>query len=181
MSKKKIQLIFLGESGVGKSSIIDKVLELDYIKYKQIGTNNLASIELNYKDKDYEIFLRNIKGYENNKEYVKFILDTYDGCFVIFDLTDENSLNTINDWIQLIKFKKQNSIKIIILGNKKDLKNDRIQKDIIKNKLKEFDNITYLKVSAKDNINIKEAIERMIDLVEGNAIIGIKNKSCLCC
>ena len=42
------------------------------------------------------------------------------GFFVVFDLTNENSLNAVKEWIDTIKEFSEDP-RIIILGNKDDL------------------------------------------------------------
>ena len=67
------------------------------------------------------------------------------GFFVVFDLTNEDSLNAIKDWIEEIKEKCQDpEPKLIILGNKEDLKKNRIDKDIIEKQLENYTLIEYL-------------------------------------
>ena len=48
-----------------------------------------------------------------------------DGIFLVFDLTNQNSLNSIPQWIESINEKVKNK-KFIILGNKDDLKRNQI-------------------------------------------------------
>ena len=87
-------------------------------------------------------------------------------CFIIFDLSNENRLKGINSWIESIKEYSEN-IKFIILGNKNDLKN-KISDDIIDNELEKFKDIIFMRVSAAENSNIKNAIERLLDLIEND-------------
>jgi hypothetical protein len=94
-----------------------------------------------------------------------------EGFFIVFDLTNENSLNSIQYWIDSIK-EHSNESKFIILGNKDDLKDKKMSDEVINDELDKIKqsennkNIIYLKTSAKKNKNIIEAFHAMIDLIE---------------
>ena len=62
------------------------------------------------------------------------------------------------------------SPQIIILGNKADDINHRINQDIINKNLNQYKekNIKYIEVSAKTDKNINLALQKLIDLIEEN-------------
>ena len=135
-----------------------------------IGVESETKI-LNYNNKNYSITLIDTTGQERFKSITKSYYHMGDGFFIVFDLTNEDSLNAIEEWIDSIRENKENP-KIIILGNKDDLKRNRISEEIINNQLEKYKNMIFIKTSAKTNHNIKEAIKKMIDLLENNINIG---------
>ena len=168
MKDKEIKLLVLGEAGVGKTSIIQKFATNTFEEKltATIGIDFLSK-KIKYKNKTYQFRLIDTAG----QERFHHIIDSYyhmgDVFFVVFDLTNENSLNAITKWIDEIKEKCDNpDPKIIIIGNKDDLKDKQINKDIIEKQLENHKNRIYIKTSAKKNINIQEAFEAMIDLLE---------------
>ena len=163
---KEFKILFLGESGVGKTSIFKRYLynKFDEAMGSTIGVELDTKI-INYKNKEYSITLFDTTGQERFKSITQSYYHMGEGYFVVFDLTNKNSLTAIDEWIGSIQEYTENP-KIIILGNKDDLKKIRIQEEYINNQLEKYKNITYIKTSAKKNHNIKEAIEKMIDLLE---------------
>ena len=168
MKDKEIKLLVLGEAGVGKTSIIQKFATNTFEEKltATIGIDFLSK-KMKYKNKNYQFRLIDTAG----QERFHHIIDSYyhmgDVFFVVFDLTNENSLNAITKWIEEIKEKCVTpDPKIIIIGNKDDLKDKQINKDIIEKQLENHKNRIYIKTSAKKNINIQEAFEAMIDLLE---------------
>ena len=103
-----------------------------------------------------------IAGQLRFRNVVKSYFHITDKYFVIFDLTDEDSLKDIHNWIDSIK-EYSEKYKFIILGNKDDIEN-KISDEIINDNLKKYTDIIFMRVSAANNYNINEAIERMIDL-----------------
>ena len=165
---KEFKILLLGESDVGKTSIFKRYLFNNYEEkmMSTIGVESETKI-LNYNNKNYSITLIDTTGQERFKSITKSYYHMGDGFFIVFDLTNEDSLNAIEEWIDSIRENKENP-KIIILGNKDDLKKNRISEEIINNQLEKYKNMIFIKTSAKTNHNIKEAIKKMIDLLENN-------------
>ena len=174
MSKKdapeQIKLIFLGETGVGKTSIFTR-----YIKGK-FDENRIASIgvdfetkPLKYKGKSYIIQLFDTAGQERFRSIINGYYNMAKGIFIVFDLTNENSLNSIDYWVNNVKENNQEG-KIVILGNKSDLKNEILKEEIINRQLEKYKDTVFIKTSAKTNKNINEAFERIIDVIENNEV-----------
>ena len=165
---KEFKILLLGESDVGKTSIFKRYLFNNY-EEKMMSTIGveLETKILNYNNKNYSITLIDTTGQERFKSITKSYYHMGDGFFIVFDLTNEDSLNAIEEWIDSIRENKENP-KIIILGNKDDLKRNRISEEIINNQLEKYKNMIFIKTSAKTNHNIKEAIKKMIDLLENN-------------
>jgi hypothetical protein len=86
-----------------------------------------------------------------------------DGFFIMFDITDEKSLLAVKNWINEIQNSNFSKI-FLILGNKDDLDN-KISDNNINETLGNNKHL-FLKTSAIQNINVKEAIEKIIDLIE---------------
>ena len=165
-SPKTIKIILLGDSGVGKTSIFTRFI------YNKFDPHNIATTGVDfeskifkYKDKSFLITLYDTAGEERFRNITKSYCRMGEGIFIVFDLTNENSLISIKNWVQAVLEENVDS-KFIILGNKDDLK-DQISKEIIDEHLKDYKDRLYIKTSAKTNKNIKHAFEKIIDLING--------------
>ena len=176
------KIILLGETNVGKTSIFDR-FKKDGFKENQsssIGVDYETRI-MNYNDKKYTILLYDTAGQERFRSITPSYYHLADGFFIVFDLTNENSLNEIKNWIDSIK-ENSKVTKFIILGNKDDLKDKKMSDDVINDELDKIKqsennkNIIYLKTSAKKNKNIIEAFHAMIDLIENKNSIPKKEE-----
>ena len=162
----QIKLVLLGDSNVGKTSILKR-----YINKKldnKIGATIGVDFETKYfiyKNKNYKIVLYDTAGQERFRSITQAYFKTGDGYFIVFDLTNEDSLKSVKEWIQSLR-EANDKCKIVILGNKDDL-NNQIPNDVINENLKEYKNL-FLKTSAVKNNNINLAFEKMIDLLEND-------------
>ena len=171
--KNEIKILLLGDSGVGKTSIFRKYLENKYEgnKTATVGVD-LVTKNYNYKNENYTIQLFDTAGQERFKGITKSYFHMSDYYFVVFDLTNKISLDSIPGWLELLKEEKENP-KYIILGNKDDLKKNQIPEEEINEALENLNNINingekFLKVSAKSGKNIDYAFKYMIDVFNNN-------------
>ena len=160
-----VKLLLLGDSSVGKTSIIIK-----YISNKFMDTN-IATLGVDYMDKtvDYnnlKVFLQiwDTSGEEKFRSITRNFYRNADGLLVVFDLTCKESFNHVKNWINEAKEHK-NDIKTILVGNKLDLEDEReVDKETVL-KFAEKNNLKYLETSAKNGKNINNSFKEMIALI----------------
>ena len=173
----QIKLVLLGETGVGKTSIMQRFVEN---KFEDKSTASIgidfSFKTMKYKKKSYSIQIFDTAGQERFKSIAKTYYHMGKGFLIVFDLSNNDSLNALKDWIEDVK-ENVDDPKFIILGNKDDLqKSKKLSDDIIKNQLDNYKDVIYIKTSAKKNINIKEAFEKMIDLLENENNVQIEQE-----
>jgi small GTP-binding protein len=175
---KEIKLLLLGESNVGKTSIFNKYI------YNRNATLSASSIGvdfetkiINYKNKKYKIRLFDTAGQERFHSITHGYYHLGDGFLIVFDLTNEHSLNKVKDWIESLNDKVEDS-KFIIIGNKCDLKDKLIPENIIENQIKDYieDKKIFYKTSVLKNININKIFEIMIEYIENPESILVESK-----
>jgi len=83
-----------------------------------------------------------------------------DGILLVFDVTQESSFIALNDWITIIK-EKAPQANIILVGQKCDLFERVISEEKINELTEEF-GIEYFETSAKNDYNINELFDNLI-------------------
>ena len=151
----------MGKTTIFNRSIFDR---LDKNQGSTIGVDFEAK-NFKYKNQAYSIKLFDTAGQERFQSITKAYYHMGDGFLIVFDLTNENSLKAIGDWISSLKEDKK-EFKFLIIGNKNDLKN-QIPENVINEYLKDYKDI-YIKTSAIKNENIKESIKKLIDLLDND-------------
>ena len=168
-SEQEPQIVFkillLGDSSVGKTSIL-----LKYISNK-FDESSISTVGVDYMDKiiDYNKFkiklqIWDTSGEEKFRTITKNFYRNADGLLVVFDLTKKESYDHIRSWINEAK-ENNDKLKTILIGNKLDLKDERIVAIDVAKQFAEKNNLKYIETSAKDGTNINESFQAIIDLL----------------
>ena len=117
-----------------------------------------------------------------------------DGAFIVYDITNESSFETIEYWYEQIKLSSNDDIIIYLLGNKIDLNANRIiskKSGLEKAKKKGMDKFAEVSAKTKENLikdykqkskkliknlNNSQPIEEILSINEGKKYIinGLK-------
>ena len=173
MSNKKdpkensYKILTIGESGVGKTAILKRYVEDKFPKH------HLSTIGIDYLSKDITIYNKKIKlrvwdtaGQERYRNITTHTYKDADGIALIFDLTDENSFNQINDWMdQIYNNTDKTLISLILIGNKSDLVNERVIQKEKGEEMAENLHIKYFETSALTGEGINQAFEYLAKLI----------------
>ena len=169
-----ISLITLGESMVGKTSLISKYIE-DIFEDSLVTTIGfdfkLKTIIKNNKIIQLKIW--DTAGQERFNSIQKQYYKNIDGILLIFDLTDLSTFNNLNQWFDKIERESPKNCSIVLVGNKCDKKDMiKINKDDASNFANEKFGIKYFETSAKTGFNVNEIFDYLVD-----EILTIKNDS----
>ena len=167
-STKIINIIFLGNSMVGKTSLFSRLNKNSFNEsfLSTIGIEKQIKT-FKYKDKIYRINLCDTAGQDRYRTLPKKYYQNADGIFLLFDITNRESFNDISVWMSEVDnnigISKKNSKALIIylIGNKLD-KFERVVSREDAEDLASFYKIKYFEISCKLNINIQEIYARMV-------------------
>ena len=181
MSKVRanLKLLVIGSSGTGKTSFIQRWTKNEFLEdHRPSIVSEFAFKLFEYKEKQYRIQLWDIGGQDKSPSMMNiFAKDTY-GCLVLTDCTDKSTLDDGLEWRNVMNevsyFPDGKSIPFILIHNKIDLIQDKIELEEIENNIKNFsenNNFTnYFMTSVKENIKVDDAmkflIENIIDRLE---------------
>ena len=171
----KIKIIVVGDSGVGKTNLINRFAS------DKFDTNSKSTIGVEFVYKTLKINKEIIKvevwdtaGQERYRSITSSYYKGANGAIIVYDITDEDSFKNVESWMnEVIKKGKQN-MQFLLVGNKKDLINDRVvseQKGI--DKAKEL-NMNLFEASALEKNNVNEAFNFLIKEIY-SSIIKEKN------
>ena len=160
-SETSCKVLILGESKVGKSSILSRFTEKNYTESlpPTLGIDyKIMKVQVSNVDVKMQIW--DTAGQERFRSITESF---YKGCqavLLVFDLSDRETFLKIKNWLCNISEKTGNNVLIILLGNKCDLKNKKgielVPESEIESLLQET-KIKYFPTSAKEDINVHEA------------------------
>lgn len=170
-----LKITFVGDSGVGKSSIIKRFCENKFEEKKMLTTISAINIHKKikidpYTELDLEIW--DTAGQERFRSMCQGYLRDSNGVFLVFDLGDKTTFESLESWLEEIKSStvKKNCV-IMLIGNKCDFVDKKVDNTMIDEFVKN-NNMKYLNVSAKDGINI----ESMFEMIGNECVKAIQEQ-----
>ena len=166
IKRTKFNVSILGESSVGKTSMINnlKGYEFDPTQIATIGVDDFSD-EVEFENKKYKFKIFDTAGQERYKSISTNTIQLADGFLIVFSVEDKNSFELLDKWINCINEKVDIKSKIIILaGNKADIDDDKreVSREEAENYAKSK-NLIYFETSAKSGLNIKEAFNKLYE------------------
>lgn len=120
-----------------------------------------------------------LAGAEQYKSLTLSHIRNADGALIVYDISDISSFKSVDEWKEIVKSSNNDDIVTFLIGNKKDLVNERkINTEKGLSKIEHFHYFT--ECSAKTNENILEMFNKFYKMVyERNKgkIIEKRNKN----
>ena len=160
-----MNILLLGDSSVGKTSIINQYVEGKF-EENFISTCGLDLKEkkIIINDKQYQLLIMDTSGQERYHSIAESYYKRADGIILVFDITNRNSFNSLkNSWLKDVN--SHGYFPKIVVGNKKDLENIRVIKNEDIEKNKEFNEIECFETSAKTKENIETIFNKIAELI----------------
>ena len=122
---EKLKLMILGDSDVGKTSILRKYCKNEFLgSYVATIGIDFQLKYLNINDKKIKIQIWDTAGEERYRVVTKNYFNTSDGFIIMYDIENRESFDNANNWIEQISKSSPNYTKSKIIGNKIDLNNN---------------------------------------------------------
>ena len=161
-----IKVITLGNSSVGKTSFLMKYIDNSFtLTYTTTLGVDFKQKKIKLKDgRDVRLRIFDTAGQERFKAVSVSFIKKADGVILIYDISDIESFEAVENWIKSIREIGKEKLPIILVGNKCDLSDDKRKVSLKEgqDKASEF-NIPFYETSCKEGINIKEVFEKLID------------------
>ena len=161
---EKIKIMIIGESKIGKTSLISR-----YCNNEFLGGAYLSTIGIDFQIKHLILNKKNIRlqiwdtaGQERYRNIAKNYFQSSDGFVVVYDISNLESFEKLDYWIEQIKTNCQESIKMILFGNKCDIIDERKVKKEEGEEYAKNMNMKFFEVSAKEGTNVNVAFESFV-------------------
>lgn len=158
-----VKLSLIGDMSVGKTCIIERILDNTFNAEKMptVGAN-ACSVDIDTVNEG--VFRFNIWDTAGQAQYRNFTTIIYRDAaliFLVFDLTKLESFEAIYELMDMVNSNAVNDPKIVLIGNKADLINERkVSKEDAEECANEIGAEFYIEVSAKTGEGIKDLFTR---------------------
>lgn len=170
------RIILIGDSGVGKSSIILRYLQDDFKeKFPCTAGVEIGTKTLTIDGEEIKLQIWDTAGQERYRNVTKSFFKSALGVLIVFDLTSKESFKNLEEWFNLIDQHAPEDVSICVLGNKIDLKKEITVKHEEINQFLENKIAKYYEVSAKSGLNIEKAFFEISQSIKQKKFDNQKN------
>ena len=178
MSDEEIKVILIGESGTGKTSLINATMGLKFKEsLESTTTNSFSSKTVTINNKEYTLNLWDTIGQEKFRSLTKIFIKDSKIVILVYDITRKASFNELNFWLKMIQDILGDEPILGICGNKSDLfVQEQVKEEEVK-KYSEEKNIPFKLTSAKNPISFNKFLEDLVQkYLDKRGVVGVGTK-----
>ena len=169
------RFIIVGDMAVGKSCLLLQFTDHKFRHQHELTIGvEFGGKTLEVKNKNIKIQIWDTAGQEAFQAITRTYYKGAVGALLVYDITRKDSFNHINKWLNEVKANGSKDIFCILIGNKKDLEDQRQVKYEEGKKLAEDNNLLFLETSAKTAENVQEAFtistEKILEQIQKTGI-----------
>ncbi|XP_077203282.1 ras-related protein Rab-3C isoform X2 [Paroedura picta] len=160
------KLLIIGNSSVGKTSFLFRYAD-DSFTSAFVSTVGIDfKVKTVFKnEKRIKLQIWDTAGQERYRTITTAYYRGAMGFILMYDITNEESFNAVQDWSTQIKTYSWDNAQVILVGNKCDMEEERVVSADRGKHLAEQLGFEFFETSAKDNINVKQTFERLVDII----------------
>ncbi len=163
------KILLLGDTSVGKTCFLkrytDDTFQDAYLstigfdfKFKMVELKN---------GKKVKVQLWDTAGQERFRTIAKSYYKGAHGIILVYDVTNQKSFDNIKNWVNQIKEEASSKVCIILIANKID-SDERVVSKVDGEALAKNYGLKIYEASAKENINVTEAFQDLIESINEN-------------
>lgn len=165
MHKRSYKVLLLGDTGVGKTSILCRLIS-DMFTHSHMSTVGIdyQNYKVDVDGVEIKLGVWDCAGQERFRSIVRSYFRDAHAAIIVYDVTKTTSYHHVESWYQecLENYDRMDKDKFIfaIAGNKSDLRADRvIRKEQLKEVADKLGIDIYQEVSAKDNVGLENLLD----------------------
>jgi len=154
------KLIFIGDSGVGKSCLTTKAVKNNFEEYYQATVGfEFLTFNMKVNDKVIKLQIWDTCGQEIYKSLISNFYRNSSLAVIIYAIDNKESFNHAENWLNDLKSQANPDVRIFLVGNKADLEEDRKVSKEEGEKYKEEQHLDlFLETSAKTGHNARNVL-----------------------
>ncbi|KAH9388739.1 Ras- protein Rab-3 [Tyrophagus putrescentiae] len=154
------KILIIGNSSVGKTSFLFRYADDSFT------SAFVSTVGIDFKVKT--VFRQDKRDTAGQERYRTITTAYYRGAMgfiLMYDVTNEESFNSVQDWVTQIKTYSWDNAQVILVGNKCDMEEERVVSYERGKQLADQLGLEFFETSAKENINVKAVFERLVDII----------------
>lgn len=160
------KILIIGNSSVGKTSFLFRYADDSFTSafVSTVGIDFKVKTVIR-REKRMKLQIWDTAGQERYRTITTAYYRGAMGFILMYDVTNEESFNSVQDWVTQIKTYSWDNAQVILVGNKSDMESDRVVTYDRGKQLADQLGLEFFETSAKENINVKNVFERLVDII----------------
>lgn len=168
------KIVVIGNSGVGKTNLLFRWLDNTFERTSSTIAIEFSTKSFNIDNNVVKVQLWDTAGQEKFRAITQSYYRNSHGAILVYDITDMTSFNALNVWLQTLKEAQGNeNIKVMLVGNKRDLEEDRQVPTSTGLAWSREQGLYFLETSAADGSNVHRAFQILLDDIYTNMLTSI--------
>ena len=171
----EFKLALLGDSGVGKSSLLYRIADnLFPERHSPTIQADFMLHTVHVDSKTIRLQIWDTAGHERFKSVTSSYYRGSDGIFVVYDVTNQQSFDNVQNWIRDIEQNNTQKVKMLLLGNKHDLITKKVVDYVTAKEYADQLGIHIFETSAKSPTNVNEALIALVsDILRTMPVVSL--------
>ena len=150
---KEVKVILLGETGVGKTSIINRFISNEFINDNTITLgSSFSTKEIKKQNINYKLKIWDTTGQEKFHSVTNLFIKGSNIIILVYSVDSLDSFEQLNYWYKSLKRNLEGDKHILaVVGNKIDLNNEAVISEDEGKKFAENKNAIFKLISAKED------------------------------
>ena len=174
MDKNTYKIVLLGNTSVGKSSIVSRKINKTFCEFQEptIGAAFFTT-KTDLDDQQIELQIWDTAGQERYKSLAPMYYRGAHLAIIVYDITNYDSYRSAKQWIKELYKSAPDSL-IYLVGNKLDLQQKRQVDYLEVESYAEQNEISFIETSAKDSTNVENLFKKICEKLIKVPVIKIK-------
>jgi small GTP-binding protein len=167
VAESYVKIIIAGEARVGKTALANMYSTGKFTAPETIGIDFSSKEGKSVGLGRFKFSIWDLGGEQRFRFILPEVCKGAKGVMLLFDMSNPKTFKNLDAWVKLIQDCLA-GVPILLVGAKADLGGE-VSEELIRKFVKERKLSGFVKVSAKQNKNVDEAFQKMVDLIPREA------------
>ncbi|CAO3693216.1 unnamed protein product [Rhizopus stolonifer] len=169
MSQPTLKLLLIGNSSVGKSSLLLRFTDDTFLPQDEVSATigvdfKLSMMEM--KEKIYKLTIWDTAGQERFRTLTSSYYRGAQGVILVYDVCNRETFDGLDSWFNEVNtYCSSSDVVKMIIGNKVDKTSSRVVSYEEGEALAKKSQALFIECSAKTKIGVKQAFEELVEKV----------------
>lgn len=166
MALPECRIITVGSSGVGKTSIVNRMVHQSYSNdFESTVGVQYYEVTIDVDDQQTKVQIWDTAGQERFRSVARSYFRNAAGVCLVYDISDAQSFDDLGSWMKDIDAFCAPDTSVLLIGNKSDCSASRAVSSRMAEEFASTNQLKYMETSAKDGSNVQQAFHTLASMI----------------